>query len=118
MRILTDECVYRLTTETLRKDGHEVVTAQEAMLAGKEDQVVLDAAARGGYVFMTNDMHFSNILAFPPAQFHGIVVLKIRPRNQDKVHSALLKFLGGKSQVDLDRMLVIVDQSKYRIRRG
>ncbi len=118
MRILADECVFRVTTETLRHAGHGVSTAQELLLAGQADDTVLAAAFDGGYVFLTNDMHFSNILIYPPNQYHGIIVLKIRPRTQQKVHAALLRFLTGKEQLELDGTLVIVDHNKYRIRHG
>ncbi len=114
----SDECVYRITTETLRQRGYPVTTAQEVGLAGQEDQMVLNAAAQAGRVFITNDMHFASILTFPPSRFHGIIVLKIRPRNQDLVHSVLLGYLAGLSQSDLDGTLTIVDAQKYRVRRG
>lgn len=118
MRILADECVFRITTETLREAGHDVVTAQELSLAGQPDAIVLTAASDSGFVFLTNDMHFGNILAYPPSRYHGIIVLRIRPRSQAKVHGALLRFLRGKDQSDVDESLIIVDQNKYRIRHG
>ncbi len=118
MKILADECVFRITTESLRQGGHDVVTAQALSLAGKPDAIVLTTASDNGYVFLTNDMHFSNILEYPPGQFHGIIVLRIRPRTEAKVHRALLKFLEANDQSEVDGSLIIVDQNKYRIRHG
>jgi len=37
MKFLADECVYRITVQTLRAYGHDVLTVQEAGFAGKPD---------------------------------------------------------------------------------
>jgi len=118
MRMLADECVYRLTIELLREWGHEVETAQEASLTGQEDAIVLAHAVRAGQVLITNDMHFSNILTFPPSEHMGIIILKIRPQTQRRVHAVLAHFLAGASQETMKKTLVIVDRNKYRVRRG
>ncbi len=118
MRILADECVFRVTVEALRQSGHDVLTAQEMGLAGQSDMQVVTAAKDAGRLFLTNDMHFSNILLFPPALFHGMIVLRIRPRNQTGVHSILTHLLVERNESDLDGALVIVDPNKYRLRRG
>ena len=101
MRLLADECVSPVTVELLREGGHEVQTAQEARLTGQEDAVVLAHAVGAGQVLITSDMHFSNILLFPPAGHLGIFVLKIRPRTQQKVYAVLLRTLAGVSQGSL-----------------
>jgi predicted nuclease of predicted toxin-antitoxin system len=116
MRIYADECVFRVTTETLRQSGHDVVTAQELHMGGHEDDAVIMAATGDNRIFLTNDMHFSNIVAYPPSKYAGIIVLRIRPRNQARVHSNLLRFLGNKEASALAGSLVIIDQNKWRIR--
>jgi hypothetical protein len=37
MRIFAEECVYEITTKTLREWGHEIETAQDAGLSGRDD---------------------------------------------------------------------------------
>jgi len=118
MRFLADECVSRVTIELLRRWGHEVETAQEARLTGQEDAVVVAYAVRGRQVLITSDMHFSNILIFPPSEHLGIIVLKIRPRTQRRVHAVVSRYLTGTSQDAMRNTLVIVDGNKYRVRRG
>lgn len=118
MKILTDECVYRVTSDLLRRAGHDITTAQDAFLSGKPDDQVLADASNRKAILLTNDMHFSNILVFPPAEYQGIIVLKIRPRNQEKVHALLLSLLKSTPQSKIQGALIIVDQNKYRMRRG
>ena len=81
--LLADECIYKVTTDFLRSLGCDVVTVQELGLAGASDDVVIDKALALGRVLLTRDMDFSNILLYPPAQYLGIVVLKMSPTTVD-----------------------------------
>lgn len=117
MRFLADECVYFVTVKTLRERGHDVVTVQDEGLSGKSDLVVLEHAVIEKRVFITNDMHFSNILLFPPQQHFGIIVLKIRPVTINQVHTVLLGYLSKVDQSKIQNALIIIDRNKYRIHR-
>ncbi len=117
MRFLADECVYRITVEILREHEHDVVTVQEAGLAGEADDVVLARAVAERRILITNDMHFSNILLFPPARHLGIIVLKIRPHVLERVHAVLLRFLDTTDPAKMTKTLAIIDRNKRRIRR-
>ena len=66
MKIFVDECVYQLTTELLIQRGHDVVTVQQAGLAGYKNGDVFNYALSDKRIFVTRDMHFSNIFLFPP----------------------------------------------------
>ena len=79
MKLLADECLYFLTTTFLRKYGHDVLTIQETGFSGIQNGEVAELANNEKRVLITRDMHFSNILKFPPVNYNGIIVLKIRP---------------------------------------
>jgi predicted nuclease of predicted toxin-antitoxin system len=116
MKFFADECVYYATTQLLRSWQHDVVTAQEAGLAGKPDEDILAYAIKHERVLITIDMDFSNIRRFPPRTYIGIIVLKIRPRVAEKIHSVLEQVLRDVDKEQLSKSLVIIDQSKYRVR--
>ena len=116
MNIFADECVYKSTVDLLRSWGHDVLTTQEAGLAGKRDEEILAYAVMHERVLITIDMDFSNIRHYPPKSHKGIIVAKIRPRNADAVHKALKHLLNNIKPDRLSKSLVIVDQNKYRIR--
>lgn len=116
MRFLADECVYRLTIELVRVLGHDILPARAAGLAECTDDEVVAAAAAQARILLTNDMHLSNILRFPPQRYCGIIVLRIRPRVQGQVHSVLERFLSTADQEAMHGRLVIVDRNKYRLR--
>jgi predicted nuclease of predicted toxin-antitoxin system len=117
MKLFADECVYRVTVEALRAWGHDVVTTQEEGLAGKADTVQLARATEQGRVLITNDLDFSHIRRYPPADHRGVIVLKMRPKILSEVHSVLKGLLGCVTEDDLDRTLTVVDHNKYRMRR-
>jgi len=87
MNIFADECVYKVTVALLRSWGHDVLTAQEAGLAGKSDEDILAYATMHERVLITIDMDFSNIRRYTPKSHKGIIVAKIRPRNANKVQA-------------------------------
>ena len=63
----------------LRNTGLEGDTVRDEGLRGAEDEVVAATAQREGRVLITLDLDFSNIRAYPPQLYSGIVVL--RPRS-------------------------------------
>src|SRR6267378_2206490 len=116
MKLLADECVYNDTTQLLRSWDYDVLTAQEADLAGKSDENVLAYAVRHQRILITIDMDFSNLRRFPPRSYIGIIVSKIRPRIAEKIHAVLQQVLREVDEQRLSKSLVIIDQSKYRVR--
>jgi predicted nuclease of predicted toxin-antitoxin system len=115
LQLLADECVYRVTVDFLLTLGYDVVTTQELGLAGANDDAIIDRAVALGRALLTRDMDFSNILLYPPAQYLGIMVLKMTPATVDAVHKVLKQALTQTS--DLTGALLVVDKNKFRIRR-
>jgi predicted nuclease of predicted toxin-antitoxin system len=85
-------------------------------LSGKPDEEILAYAVMHERVLITIDMDFSNIRYYTPKSHKGIIVAKIRPRNVSEVHRVLEYLLNNTEPDRLSTSLVIVDQSKYRIR--
>jgi predicted nuclease of predicted toxin-antitoxin system len=114
-RLLADECVYQATVEFLRGLSYDVVTVQELGLEGAKDVTIIQQAVALERALLTRDMDFSSILLYPPAQYLGIVVLKMTPQTTHAVHSALSQALSDVK--DLWHALLVVDKNKYRLRR-
>lgn len=117
MKLLADECLYLITTVFLRKHGHDVLTIQETGFIGIKNGEVAELANKEKRVLITRDMHFCNILKFPPENYNGIIVLKIRPDNISLVHDNLINFLKKYAKEKIEQTLVIIDHNKFRIRR-
>lgn len=76
MRIKMDECLDARLAEILRRLGHDVRTIREQGLAGISDEELYRHCIEEGYVLVTLDKGFSNVLRYPPGPTPGIVVLR------------------------------------------
>ncbi len=97
--------------------GHNIMTVEECGLTGADDETVLRKAVNENRAFLTRDMHFSNILLYPPKNSLGNIVLKITPMNMNRVHQTLNSVLDHYTQKSIRKKLVIVDHNKFREHR-
>ena len=117
MRLFVDECVYAVTTQTLRSWGYDVVTAQEAGLDNHPDEDLLGFAVSEERILVSIDMDFSNVRHYVPTESRGIIILKIRPSVIQQVHDVLKRFLESRKEEEIRHTLVIIDRNKVRVRR-
>ena len=68
--------------QLLRSAGHEASTAEDQGLAGADDEVMAERVRKEGRTLVTLDLDFSDIRAYPPNEYHGLLV--IRSKRQDK----------------------------------
>jgi hypothetical protein len=62
------------------------------------------------------DLDFSNILAYPPAKFAGIVVLRLPNQAHTTVVAAIQRVLALLPEEAIEGMLWIVEERRIRIR--
>jgi predicted nuclease of predicted toxin-antitoxin system len=102
--------------ELLRQAGYDTLTIYDENLAGALDPRIASICQEEKRVLLTLDTDFADIGAYPPNEYSGIVVLRLK--RQDKHHvmeifSRLIKLMPTQS---LDRQLWIVDESRIRVR--
>jgi len=79
MRILVDENLPRSLAQRLRQAGHDAVDLRELDRTGIPDPEVLALANADERVLVSaNYKHFANVVLFPPARSHGIIVVRCR----------------------------------------
>jgi predicted nuclease of predicted toxin-antitoxin system len=118
MRCKIDEHLPLEIKVLLTQHGHDPVTVAEQGLAGGTDPVVAQVCRKEGRALPTLDLDFSDIRAYPPEDYHGIVVF--RPAEQSittlvRLTSRLLTLLEGEPLVG---HLWIVEDNRVRIREG
>ena len=67
-------------------------------------------------VLVTLDLDFSNMLAYPPAKFAGIVVLRLTNQAHVTVEGAIRRMLDLLSEEPIAGTLWIVEDGRIRIR--
>jgi predicted nuclease of predicted toxin-antitoxin system len=116
LRFITDEDVPRSTARVLRSAGFDVVDVRDVGLRGKSDQEVFEYAQTEKRLIITCDMGFSNIINFPPAENHGILVVRIP--DSESIERFNHEVLRAAQEVgeNLIRHLAIVEVGKVRLR--
>lgn len=82
MRFKIDENLPREAAGQLTAAGHDAVTIHDQQLVGQSDPSVASVCQAEQRALVTLDLDFADIRAYPPEDFHGLVVL--RPRTQAK----------------------------------
>jgi predicted nuclease of predicted toxin-antitoxin system len=119
VRFLIDADLPRSLGHILRDFGHQAQDVRDIGLASASDTEIAALARSSKSCILTGDFGFADIRNFPPAQYHGIVVLQVPYGATTPVIEGMLKralalpLLG----TDLSGSLVIVDVRRVRVRR-
>lgn len=94
--------------------GHDAHSVTEQNLNGQPDDRVIDVCNCEQRVLVTLDLDFSNILAYPPAQFSGIVVLRLSNQAHPTVEAAIRRVLELLPPEGVTGTLWIVEDHRIR----
>lgn len=98
--------------------GHDAMHVESTLPANASDQKIAEHARVTGRAIVTRDFDFSNVRAFEPSRFDGIVVLTI-PRDRGSAYMRLLlaRLFEFLRTVDSIRgKLLIVEVNRIRVR--
>ena len=117
MRFKVDENLPVEAADLLGQADFEASTVLEERLGGSPDTEVLSICQSEKRVLITLDNDFGNIRIYPPTEFDGIVVLRLR--RQDKPHTleVLRRLIPLFSAEPLTGYLWVVDEKRIRIRQ-
>ena len=96
--------------------GHDALTVPDQQMGGRPDPDVANVCQHEGRVVVTLDLDFSDIRTYPPANYPGIIVLRLSRLDKHRVLSAVHRLLPTLSQEPLGGKLWIVDETTVRIR--
>ncbi len=114
MQLLADENIPRSIVEWLRAQGHDVLYAAEDRVQAPDVDLLSEAEAQG-FVILTEDLDFGELVFRDGLNSHGVVLMRmedspasIRLLRLQKAWAAIEKNLPGK--------FIVVTKSKLRIR--
>ncbi|MDD5306618.1 MAG: DUF5615 family PIN-like protein [Deltaproteobacteria bacterium] len=116
MKFKIDENLPTDAAQLLRAAGHDAVTVGDQALGGAVDQGVAEACRFEGRALVTLDLHFANIQVYPPAEYTGIVVLRLERQDKPHVLDVLTALLPALAAEPVDKHLWIVDEQRVRVR--
>jgi len=112
MRLLADESLAGRTRRFLRSLGHDLLTLNDLGRIGVTNGEVLALAKARHAIVVAEDRGFGNLRDYPLGSHGGVIVLKIRSE------ADISKALRTVPARHLAGSLLIVDRTKYRLRRS
>ena len=111
MRILIDEDVDVRVLRWLQDQGHEAVRVPTGLKNGR----VLALAIQEKRILISRDKDFTNRLQYPPANYPGLVVLRIHPPHFERLISALKRCFDQLPDDQIRAHLIVVQEAGFHI---
>ncbi len=118
MKFKTDENLPVEVATTLRQAGFDVETVCNEHLSGADDEMIAARLRSEDRILVTLDLDFANIQAYPPGQYPGIIVLRLKTQDKATVTSYVRRFAAVLDQRNPNRELWIVEPDRIRFRKG
>ena len=116
MEFKVDENLPVEVADLLRQVGYDAVTVFEQHLEGSPDSDIASACQEEGRTLITLDTDFADIRAYPPAQFPGLIVLRLHRQDKPHVLEVIERLIPLLSSEPLEHLLWIVEETRLRIR--
>ncbi len=116
MKFKADENLPVEAADLLRKAGYDAVTVAEQRLQGSPDSIIASVCQKEGRVLITLDTGFADIRTYSPAQFSGLIVLRLYRQDKPHVLRAIERLIPLFSSEPLEHFLWIVEETRLRIR--
>ena len=112
MKFLIDENVRSEVEIFLAESGHDV----KRVASGARNGEIIQSALAEKRALITHDVHFSNILMYPPEKYCGIIRIRIDPPSADKITLALKGLLDKTPSEQFDKRLFVLEEDGFRAR--
>ena len=116
MKFKIDENLPTDIVVLLQEAGYDAMTVLDQKLAGHADPYIASVCRTEDRALITLDMDFADIRAYPPNQYPGVVVLRLRRQDKPHVIATVAGLIPWFSTELLERRLWIVEEDKLRIR--
>jgi predicted nuclease of predicted toxin-antitoxin system len=117
MRLLTDQDVYKITVEQLKKWGHDVITAKELGMQQAADRDLLKKTIETNRLLITRDKDFGALVFLEESLNTGVILLRVTPITVEDVHRELYRFFQEHTEEELKHLFCVVEPHRHRIRR-
>ncbi len=117
MKIKLDENLPVDVVDFLRNSGYDAETVYSEGIEGCTDRYLITVCKKEKRVLITLDNHFSNIRAYPPNEYCGIIVLRVENQSKTAILSLVEKLLTLlRKESEMSNRLWIVEEERVRVR--
>jgi len=117
MKLLADVGISMATVHALRQQGHDIVHLREQGLQRLPDPEIMEKARAEGRIVLTFDLDFADLLALGVSDSPSVVIFRLRDETPVSVNPRLLEVLDERSRELETGALIVVEDSRYRMRR-
>jgi len=118
VRFKTDENLPVEAALIFRDHGFEAETVWHESLSGADDEAIANGLRAENRILVTLDLDFSNIRAYPPDEYSGIVVLRLKTQDKPTVLNYIRRVLTAIEKRSPVGELWIVQHDRIRFRQG
>jgi predicted nuclease of predicted toxin-antitoxin system len=118
MRCKLDEHLPLEIKDLLSQHHHDAATVPEQGMTGSVDPVVAEICRKEARALLTLDLGFSDIRAYPPEAYSGIVVFRPSIQSITTLVRLTTRLLSLLEREQLEGHLWIVEDHQVRIREG
>ena len=116
MKFKVDENLPDELSQLLVSAGWDSITVVQQQMGGEQDPQLASVCCDEQRIFITFDRGFSNIRAYPPAQYPGMIVFRLKSQDKHHVLSVARRVVTALVQRELRNELWIVTETRIRIR--
>jgi len=116
MQFKLDENMPNSAVPLLQQGGYDVHTVFDEALNGEVDEQIAETCRREQRVLITLDTDFSDIRAYPPKDYAGIILLRPHRQSEPQVLRLLEAILPMFQTESIHGCLWIVEPAGIRIR--
>jgi predicted nuclease of predicted toxin-antitoxin system len=118
VKFKTDENLPSEAASVLRDAGFEADSVREEALEGSEDTALALRIRAEGRILITLDLDFSNIRAYPPQDYPGLIVLRLKCQDRETVVTVVRRLVLALNRRSPAGELWIVEEDHIRRRAG
>lgn len=116
MKVKLDENLPAEAADVFREGGHDAATVLSQSMGGTPDSTLASVCQRERRALVTLDTDFADIRAYPPSEYPGFLVLRLKRQDKPHVLDVLRRVLPVLDAEPLVGRLWIVDEDRVRIR--
>lgn len=117
MEFKLDENLPVEVADLLVQEGHRATTVTVQRLTGKPDDTIARICALEGFALLTLDTDFADIRSYPPSEFSGIIVFRLRRQDKPHMLEVMPRVIQKLATEPLKGLLWIIEEDRIRIRK-
>lgn len=116
MKFKIDENLPVEIADLLRAKNLQADTVNEENLSGEDDSAIAIVCKKEERILVTLDLDFSDIRNYPPKEYPGFIVLRLKSQDKESIINLFMRFIPFIQKENIQNKLCILEENKVRIR--